>query len=131
MTKKIFNLLEDKGATEEQLMYVGQLLKGVQRPSVHIAEIFSPPRITRQAMRMGLSPGFALDLSVPDPSGRVWDFSKAKCRDAAERILRAEKPLLLVGCPPCTACSQLQQWSFKNMPQDKVKKLIEEAKAHV
>ena len=37
-----------------------------------------------------------------------WDFTKEADRTQAEEYLDKEKPLVLIGSPPCTAFSQLQ-----------------------
>ena len=49
-----------------------------------ICEVYSPPRVTAMAEKMGLNVGWAPDLTVSDPDdGLRWDFcSKAK-RDKA------------------------------------------------
>ena len=50
----------------------------------HVSEIYSPPRVTGLAEKMGLIRGVALDLSVPDPDdGKPWDFNDASKRKKA------------------------------------------------
>ena len=40
-----------------------------------VTELYSPPRVTKQAHKFGLLPGFALDLTTIDPTdGKPWDF---------------------------------------------------------
>ncbi len=41
-----------------------------------ISEIFSPPRFTAQAAAVGVSPGFATDISVQKEDGIYWDLDK-------------------------------------------------------
>ena len=44
----------------------------------HVSEVYSPPRVTGLAPRLGLIPGLALDLSIDDPDdGKPWDFNNA------------------------------------------------------
>ena len=71
-----------------------------------ITEIYSPPRITTLAKQMGLQPGYALDLTSRAPDGRFWDFSKARDRLKCWRLLRRDRPYLLIGSPPmhCVQC---------------------------
>ena len=37
-----------------------------------------------------------------------WDFTKEEDRNKAEEYIDKEKPLVLIGSPPCTAFSKLQ-----------------------
>ena len=72
-----------------------------------IAEVYSPPRVVTVAEAAGLRGGFSLDLTVPY-QGEYWDFTKKTCRDRALDLLRKDRPYLLIGSPPCTAWSNLQ-----------------------
>ena len=69
---------------------------------IDVTEMFSPPRVTTQAKRFGLKTGEACDLSTG------WDFRLQSHRDAAIKHVRDEKPLVVIGSPPCTPFSQLQ-----------------------
>ena len=57
---------------------------------------------------MGLECGFSFDITVPDADGSIWDFSKKSCQQRAWRRLKDQRPYMLVGSPPCTAFSILQ-----------------------
>ena len=72
----------------------------------HVAEIFSPSRVTSHARKYSLLPGFALDLTNNDPfDNQPWDFrDPVKRRRAKDRVIK-EKPQVITGCPPCTPCS--------------------------
>ena len=67
-----------------------------------VTEVFSQPRIAAMASRMGLTPGRSLDLKTG------WDFSKRSDRKKAIELVVSEKPWLVVGSPPCTVFSMLQ-----------------------
>ena len=59
-----------------------------------VSEVYSPPRVTKE-FREGkwkhLLPGFALDLTVVDPSdGLPWDFSRKSKREKAVALLRQQ-----------------------------------------
>jgi len=70
----------------------------------HVSEIYSPPRVTNIANKIGLTPGFAFDLTTVDPvDGKAWDFNDPIKRERALNTVRQEKPYLLVGSPPCRA----------------------------
>ena len=70
--------------------------------SVDVCEVFSPPRVGKEATKFGMKPGDAMDLTTG------WDFNLASHRAKAEAYVDKEKPLVLIGSPPCVAFSQLQ-----------------------
>ena len=70
--------------------------------SVDVTELFSPPRVTEQAKKFGLKIGGAYDLTTG------WDFRLKSHREAAYQQVKEEKPLVVIGSPPCTPFSQLQ-----------------------
>ena len=83
-----------------------------------VAEAYSVPRVTKllkQMPSMRLIPGFALDLTTHDADGKAWDFTSAEMRDRARQKVRDEKPLFLIGSPPCTEyCSYQSMNSVKH-----------------
>lgn len=80
---------------------VEKLLLGVD-----ISEVFSPKRICKEAKSLGLASGFSFGLSTG------WDFNRAEDREACERYIRTQRPLLLVGSPPCTAFTLIQNLNW-------------------
>ena len=70
-----------------------------------VSEVYSPPRVTkliREARMRHVMPGYALDLTTNDPvDGLPWDFSRKVKRDRARKILREQKPYMLIGSPQC------------------------------
>ena len=82
----------------------------------HVTEVYSPPRVTCMAERLGLVPGMAFDLTQVDPDdGKPWDFNDVRKRNKAYRYVARNKPLLLIGSPMCAAFSQLQAFNFAKM----------------
>ena len=80
-----------------------------------VSEVFSPPRVTEvlRTMRKTLPnsellPGVALDLTTHDGQGRAWDFDKYEMRQEARRLIKEQKPYVLIGSPQCTPYSSLQ-----------------------
>ena len=69
---------------------------------VDLCEVFSPPRVGKDATKFGLQAGDAMDLTTG------WDFNREEHRVIAEERLEKQKPLVLIGSPPCVAFSQLQ-----------------------
>ena len=70
---------------------------------VDITEIYSPARVTQVCSRFGLEPGSAMDLHTG------YDFDTQADRNRAVRKVLTEKPKLLIGSPPCTYVSVLQE----------------------
>ena len=70
--------------------------------AVDMCEVFSPPRVSREAINHGLEVGDAMDLT------NGWDFNTESHRRKAEAYVDEQKLLVLVGSPPCVAFSQLQ-----------------------
>ena len=89
-------------------MYLGQINLLKEKCQADVAEVFSPPRITEEAARMGLNPGFALDLQVIREDGEPWDFNLYQYRQDAINIAKEQRPRLLVGSPECRVWSALQ-----------------------
>ncbi len=80
-------------------------------PSARVVELYSPPRVT-QALpaETCLVAGSTFDLRA-DVDGIRWDFSKPLDRKRAWERIRAEEPFLVIGSPPCTMFSSLQNLS--------------------
>ena len=76
-----------------------------------VSEVYSPPRIVTVAEAAGLRGGFSLDFTAPSPDGSVWDFTKLEMRKRALDLFRSQRPYLLIGSPPCTAFSNLQNFN--------------------
>ena len=77
-----------------------------------VAEIYNPERFVSRANAFGLRPGFAIDLSLTkNDKGEYWDLSTEQDQKALRRLLRDEKPLVLIGSPPCGPFSPLQNLS--------------------
>ena len=69
-----------------------------------VAEIYSPPRVTRAARilrKLGITPGFALDITVQDEDGQPWDFEQEAQRCKALALHVEMEPDLVVGSPAC------------------------------
>lgn len=79
---------------------IGEL--GERVCAADMGEMFSPPRVGPEARKHGLLAGDAMDLTTG------WDFTKEVDRRKSEDYIDKEKPLVLIGSPPCTAFSQLQ-----------------------
>ena len=70
---------------------------------VDITEVYSPERVAKVARRFGLRAGSSFDLT------NGWDFNLEDHRKKAWTKIKEESPYLLVGSPPCTYASMLQE----------------------
>ncbi len=100
-----------------------------------VSEIYSPPRVTKVLSSMPghlLTPGFALDLTCTDSlDGRPWDFDDPKKRTRARELLRAQKPLFLIGSPMCRAWSTWQHLNALRRDPDVIERELIRARVHL
>ena len=97
-----------------------------------VVEVFSQPRICQEASGRGLTPGWSLDLTMKDPAtGRRWDLSDKRTQDRVRRLVRETEPYCIIGSPPCTPFSQLQELSRAKRDPKVMKKELEDAKGHI
>ena len=98
----------------------------------HVSEIYSKPRVTSMAEKMGLVSGMALDLTTVDPDdGKPWDFNIKDKRDKALKLLFTRRSLLLIGSPMCAAFSQLQNMNWGNMSEEDMSRVKEYGRVHL
>ena len=92
-------VVKNKGERErdEESRIIAALARGVD-----ITEVFSPTRETQVCKKYGLTPGESMDLSTG------WDFDRGEDRRQAVKHIKEEKPMVVIGSPPCTVFSQLQ-----------------------
>ena len=84
-----------------------------------VSEIYSPPRVTELLKRTRsrhLMAGFALDLTVMGEDGQPWDFTQRDKRETARRLVREQKPYMLIGSP---ACKGFSTWQALNLSKSK------------
>ena len=79
--------------------FVNQLLRA------DMSEMFSPERVTAGCRGYGLEPGQAMDLK------NGYDVDLAADRQKAWESILRDKPMLVIGSPPCTCVSRLQEFN--------------------
>ena len=81
-----------------------------------VSELFSVPRVTKLLRpSMSLGKGLTFDLHG-DADGRSWNFLLAADRREALARIREQRPYLVIGSPPCTAFSRLNDgWNYRRM----------------
>ena len=62
-----------------------------------VAEIYSPPRVTRFAKEFGFIEEWGLDLTTCDDAGQTWDFNRPEMRRKARELVEADRPTLAIG----------------------------------
>ncbi len=98
-----------------------------------VAEMYSPPRITKMARQLGLADGWALDLTGTDPEDeKPWDFNDEAKRDKAKKMVKADKPVMLILSPMCGPFSRLQElFNYPRQDRFEVEEKIKEALMHL
>ena len=97
---------------------------------VDMSEIFSPERVTKLCKSYGFEPGQAMDIQ------NGYNFDHADDRKRPWESVVRDKPKLIIGSPPCTFFSRLQELN-KHMHRDnsawmaKFHEGIEQAKRYV
>ena len=99
--------------------------------SMHVAEFYSPPRITNMAKEMGLRGGWSMDITTQDTDGRAWDCNILEMRNrVASRIIQ-DKPPLLIGSPMCTTHSVANCANHARMDPEVVQARFRYARRHL
>ena len=97
----------------------------------HISEVYSPPTFTSLASEYSLTPGTSFDITVNDENGLPWDFDIPEQRERCKQRILKDKPWLLVGSPPCTAFSSLQNLNRQRLEDKKWRAMIEHGTRHL
>ena len=87
---------------QENRQILAALLRGAD-----ITEVYSPERVVKACRGQNLVPGTSMDLT------NGWDFTKKEDRDRAVVRVNQEKPNLLIGSPPCTLFSIIQNLNLE------------------
>ena len=88
-----------KEASRDVSAQLDQAMLKMLLMNIDVAEVYSPPRVTQMARKMGLRACWSLDLTTTDADGRAWDFNSLEMRNRATRRVLQDRPLLLIGSP--------------------------------
>ena len=108
-----------------------------QKKGADVVELFSQPRIaqeagTRQYGNTELVPGWSFDLTMRDPlTNEPWDLSRKDVQQRVTKMVTESKPFMVVGSPPCTAFSRLQELSKHKRDPKIVQKKLADAVEHI
>ena len=108
-----------------------------ERHGPDVSEVFSQPRICQEASGRSfdgvtLRPGWSLDLTTADPkTGKRWDLSQFDVQERVRQLIRKTEPYCIIGSPPCTPFSPLQEISRKKRDAKVMAEELRRGKAHV
>jgi hypothetical protein len=98
---------DDQAAEEAEIKEIAQAC--VEMCVCDVAEIYAPPRFAAHCGRLGMVPGFCVDLATRKANGEFWDLTKEPDCEELERTQAREQPRLVIGPPPCaTFCPLLR-----------------------
>ena len=118
--------------SKKEILEIGQFLCSMGIRKSDVAEIYNPERFVSRANAFGLRPGFAIDLSLAkNDKGEYWDLSTEQDQKALRRLLRDEKPLVLIGSPPCGPFSPLQNLSKNKRSEAENQAILAEGRKHL
>eukprot|EP00435_Cladocopium_sp_Y103_P058260 s42_g20.t1 len=118
--------------SKKQVLEIGQLLCAMGISKSDVAEIYNPERFVSRANAFVLRPGFAIDLTLQkNEKGEYWDLSTEKDQRELDALLNKEKPLFLVGSPPCGPFSPLQNLSKGKRTPEQNEEILEEGRTHL
>ena len=83
------------------VMHISQSARS-SKEGVDVAEVFSVPRICKEAAKAGMNCGPAYDVA------NGWDLTDSETQKRVMRDLKVLKPKLAVACPPCGMLTVMQ-----------------------
>ena len=133
--KILHRRMKDADDIRVELVMEGAL-KLFEEVGADVSEVYSQPRIAQEAVLKTFGgtivrPGWSLDLTMDDPlTGQPWDLGKGEVRARVKKLVAESKPFMLIGSPPCTMFSTLQNLSKAKRNEKKFNEK-EVAKKHV
>ena len=96
-----------------------------------VCEFYSMPRIAPRTLSKYVKKSASLDKHLKDKDGKKWDFTLAERRQKAREYVKKNKPLFIIGSPPCDQWSIMQNLNNKKRDPDEVKRKLVEARIHL
>lgn len=91
---------------------------------VDVSEVFSPPRVTKEATLQKMKAGHAFDLKTG------YDLRLEKDLKRMREVLQEDDPELTVCSPPCGPFCQIQSLNFPKMSTERVMQIVGEGLQH-
>ena len=98
---------------------------------IEVCEFYSMPRIAPKAISKEISKGTSFDIGTVDPKGKPWDFTTASQRQQAREYVIKNKPMFIIGSPPCDQWSIMQNLNIGKRDPNQVHRKMIEAKIHL
>ena len=129
-------LLQTIGADVTEATRVTAMWVKEEKRSPTFVEVYGRGSIVQEAARsrrdLGVAGRGAFDLRTAEPNGEAWDFSRRADRALASDYLLMEKPMWVIGSPPCTPrCSLNQNLDYPEMDPARVQQLMAGARTHL
>ena len=108
-----------------------------RRKGADVVELYSQPRVAQEAAvrnygGTNLIPGWSLDLTRSDPqTGKPWNLADVQVQNRVKKMIIQGKPLFVVGSPPCTAFSVIQNINKARRDPKVVAAEVKAATAHI
>ena len=122
---KIKGHLSELGRCSRSLCLLAQQkANGDEENQLDFAELFSPPRVTPIAQKMGLK----VDTSARFDLSDGWDVRKISHRHQFRKFQQERRPRFLVLSPECRAYSQLMNVNWDRMEEAEKERIIAEGR---
>ena len=73
-----------------------------------------------------------MDLTMNDPkTGRAWDLADKDVQSRVKKLIRSTQPYCIIGSPPCTPFSRLQEISRRKRDPKVVAEELRKGKEHI
>ena len=102
-----------------------RIARGMSQVWSTVSEVYSVPRLSREAARQGLKEGTSFDIKTG------FDFRKGSDRRRCWKVLQEEDPDLVLVCPPCGPFSAMQRLNFPKMKTEKAICIVAEGLEHL
>ena len=126
---KLKSKMQSEGESVGSML--NNVMMGMLKQEMDVAEAYSPPRVAAMAQKMGLRASWSLDLTTFDERGIAWDFNKLEMRNKAARQLIQDNPRLLIGRPSCTPFSQMNNLNYVRKSAEEVKQRMDYGRRHL
>ena len=75
--------------------------------------------------------GLSFDLNQSDQNGRKWYFTLSTDREEARQYVHKNKPMWIIGSPPCDQWSIMQNLNNRKREPEEINRKMIEARIHL
>ena len=106
-------------------------MSDIQHLDVEVDEFYSVVRIAPRTLGKYVKKSMSFDIAHEDKEGKKWDFTLAATRQKARQHVKENKPLFIIGSPPCDQWSKMQNLNTGKRDPDEVHRKLVEARIHL